>query len=52
MGQSDPNNDIPTSKSALCVYSMRAIRRAFRNGIKKCFAGEGMSGLDFNRPSM
>jgi plexin A len=50
VGQSDPYNDIPTSKSALCVYSMKAIRRAFRNGIKKCFSGEGSSGINFNRP--
>ena len=38
-------------QSALCVYSLKAIRRRFMSNIQKCFSGEGERGLDFISPS-
>lgn len=38
--------------SAVCVFSMKAIRRTFMENIKKCFNGQGERGLDFISPSM
>ena len=37
--------------SALCVYSLKAIRRKFMQNIKTCFTGMGNRGLDFISPS-
>ena len=54
--QSDPSeNDLsnrPSHKSALCVYSLKSIRRKFMHNIQKCFSGEGHRGLDFISPSL
>lgn len=41
----------PSDQSALCVYSLKAIRRKFMQNIKHCFSGNGMRGLDFISPS-
>ncbi|XP_049953527.1 plexin-A4 isoform X2 [Schistocerca serialis cubense] len=41
----------PADSSALCVYSLKAIRRKFMQNIKKCFSGSGSRGLDFISPS-
>jgi plexin A len=41
----------PSSNSALCVYSLKAIRRKFMQNIKTCFSGTGSRGLDFISPS-
>lgn len=50
--QSDlPSNDIPLPLSALCVYSLKAIRRKFMTNIQKCFSGLGHRGLDYVSPS-
>ncbi|KAG7201452.1 hypothetical protein KM043_004212 [Ampulex compressa] len=46
-----PNSDVPKPHSALCVYSLKAIRRKFMNNIQKCFSGEGQRGLEFISPS-
>jgi len=41
----------PNQYSALCVYSLKAIRRKFMQNIKSCFSGNGTRGLDFISPS-
>lgn len=41
----------PLKKSALCVYSLKAIRRKFVSNIQNCFDGHGQRGLDFISPS-
>ncbi|KAK4872260.1 hypothetical protein RN001_016384 [Aquatica leii] len=41
----------PSDLSALCVYSLKAIRRKFMLNIKTCFNGIGQRGLDFISPS-
>lgn len=49
---SDPQHpNQPTNHSALCVYSLKAIRRKFMQNIKQCFGGTGERGLDFISPS-
>ncbi|XP_022901683.1 plexin-A2 [Onthophagus taurus] len=46
-----PNPSRPMNSSALCVYSLKAIRRKFMQNIKNCFSGNGERGLDFISPS-
>ncbi|XP_034486883.1 plexin A3 [Drosophila innubila] len=46
------DSNIPTNNSALCIYSLKSIRRKFMQNIKFCFNGNGMRGLDFISPSM
>uniref|UniRef100_W4VRI5 Putative plexins functional semaphorin receptor n=1 Tax=Corethrella appendiculata TaxID=1370023 RepID=W4VRI5_9DIPT len=41
------SGDERTNKSALCVYSLKAIRRKFMQNIKACFNGNGLRGLDY-----
>lgn len=41
----------PASESALCVYSMKSVRRMFINNIQECFRGKGDRGLSFISPS-
>ncbi|CAL4110360.1 unnamed protein product [Meganyctiphanes norvegica] len=41
----------PAAKSALCVYSMKSVRRMFIQNIQNCFRGRGDRGLDFISPS-
>lgn len=51
----NPNISIEADRlynSAVCVFSMKAIRRTFMENIKKCFNGQGERGLDFLSPSM
>ena len=54
--KSDPTEgDItskPGKKSALCVYSLKSIRRKFMQNIQRCFTGVGSRGLDFISPSL
>jgi plexin A len=55
--QSDPAeggemSNRPAPRSALCVYSLKSIRRKFMHNIQKCFSGEGHRGLDFISPSL
>lgn len=45
------SNRPATNSSALCVYSLKAIRRKFMQNIKTCFSGVGNRGLDFISPS-
>ena len=45
------NSDVPKNHSALCVYSLKAIRRKFMTNIQKCFSGEGHRGLEYISPS-
>ncbi|XP_059062852.1 plexin A3-like [Achroia grisella] len=45
------NTYTPTDSSALCVYSLKTIRRKFMQNIKTCFSGNGSRGLDFISPS-
>jgi len=42
----------PSQRSALCVYSLKSIRRKFMSNIQRCFTGEGARGLDFISPSL
>lgn len=42
----------PAHRSALCVYSLKSIRRKFMTNIQKCFSGEGHRGLNFISPSL
>lgn len=50
--ESDPvQGNRPSDLSALCVYSLKAIRRKFMQNIKTCFNGIGQRGLDFISPS-
>lgn len=49
---SEGKADKPTNRSALCVYSLKAIRRKFMQNIKACFNGNGQRGLDFISPNM
>ena len=42
----------PGKDSALCVYSLKTIRRKFMNNIQRCFSGIGARGLDFISPSL
>ncbi|XP_068154229.1 plexin A3 isoform X1 [Drosophila tropicalis] len=46
------NSNVPSNNSALCIYSLKSIRRKFMQNIKSCFNGNGMRGLDFISPSM
>lgn len=41
----------PSDNSALCVYSLKSIRRKFMQNIKTCFSGTGSRGLDFISPT-
>uniref|UniRef100_T1H2W5 Sema domain-containing protein n=1 Tax=Megaselia scalaris TaxID=36166 RepID=T1H2W5_MEGSC len=41
-----------SGKTALCVYSLKSIRRKFMQNIKACFNGSGPRGLDFISPNM
>ncbi|XP_042873532.1 plexin A3-like isoform X1 [Penaeus japonicus] len=41
----------PADSSALCVYSMKSVRRMFINNIQECFRGKGDRGLNFISPS-
>ncbi|XP_025831162.1 plexin-A2-like [Agrilus planipennis] len=46
--ESDPSHsNQPSDLSALCVYSLKAIRRKFMQNIRNCFNGSGQRGLDF-----
>ncbi|KZC04128.1 Plexin-B [Dufourea novaeangliae] len=45
------SSDVPKPHSALCVYSLKSIRRKFMTNIQKCFSGEGHRGLDYVSPS-
>lgn len=47
----EPVSNRPLNKSALCIYSLKAIRRKFLRNIQKCFSGEGQRGLGFISPS-
>jgi plexin A len=42
----------PSKNSALCVYSLKSIRRKFMQNIQRCFTGMGARGLDFISPSL
>ncbi|XP_049284927.1 plexin-A2 isoform X3 [Anopheles funestus] len=45
--------DAPSAnKSALCVYSLKAIRKKFMHNIKMCYNGEGLRGLDYISQNM
>lgn len=37
----------PSKHSALCIYSLNAIKRKFIQNINNCFSGKGSRGLDF-----
>ncbi|KAK0168588.1 hypothetical protein PV327_002370, partial [Microctonus hyperodae] len=47
----DPNSQRPGNNSALCVYTLKSIRRKFMRNIQKCFSGDGQRGLEFISPS-
>lgn len=49
---SQANGKVSTNKTAMCVYSLRSIRRKFMQNIKACFNGDGSRGLDFISPTM
>lgn len=49
---SEGKDNVPTNRSALCVYSLKSIRRKFMQNIKTCFNGHGPRGLDFISPNM
>uniref|UniRef100_A0A0K2U8T1 Plexin A [Tribolium castaneum] n=1 Tax=Lepeophtheirus salmonis TaxID=72036 RepID=A0A0K2U8T1_LEPSM len=37
----------PSKNSALCLYSLKSVRRKFTQNIQRCFSGKGSKGLDF-----
>ena len=37
--------------SALCIYSLKSIEAMFTSNIRRCFNGEGTTGLNFIRPA-
>ncbi|XP_065576884.1 plexin-A4-like isoform X2 [Artemia franciscana] len=41
----DPSQ--PSENSALCVYSLKSIRKKYMENIQKCFSGHGLRGLEF-----
>lgn len=41
----------PAPSSALCVYTLKSIRRKFMQNIRTCFEGKANRGLDFISPS-
>ena len=45
------NSNKPTNRSALCVYSLKAIRQTFTQNIMECFQGKADRGLNFISPS-
>ena len=49
---SQSNANVTTNRTALCVYSLKSIRRKFMQNIKACFNGDGSRGLDFISSSM
>lgn len=49
---SEGKDSQPSNRSALCVYSLKSIRRKFMQNIKSCFNGHGLRGLDFISPNM
>lgn len=50
--QSEDGSNRPTSRSALCVYSLKFIRKRFMENIENCFKGEGKRGLDYITPNI
>ncbi|XP_054746803.1 plexin-A2 isoform X1 [Anastrepha obliqua] len=46
------NGNLSTDNSALCIYSLKSIRRKFMQNIKSCFNGVGSRGLGFISPNM
>ncbi|KAL1398190.1 hypothetical protein pipiens_002420 [Culex pipiens pipiens] len=44
---SESHDSKNANKSAMCVYSLKAIRRKFMQNIKSCFNGVGQRGLDY-----
>lgn len=49
---SEGKDNVPTNRSALCIYPLKTIRRKFMQNIKACFNGQGQRGLDFISPNM
>uniref|UniRef100_A0A1A9VAI8 Sema domain-containing protein n=1 Tax=Glossina austeni TaxID=7395 RepID=A0A1A9VAI8_GLOAU len=49
---SEGRGNVSTDNSAICIYSLKAIRRKFMQNIKSCFNGVGSRGLDFISPNM
>lgn len=49
---SEGKGNVPTNRSALCIYPLKGIRRKFMQNIKACFNGQGQRGLDFISPNM
>ncbi|XP_055858315.1 plexin-A4 isoform X1 [Episyrphus balteatus] len=49
---SEGKGNVSTDNSALCIYSLKSIRRKFMQNIKSCFNGNGARGLDFISPNM
>lgn len=41
----------PTSHSALCVYSLKSIRKKFMENIQNCFNGKGHRAVDYDSPN-
>lgn len=46
------NGNVTTNRTAMCIYSLKSIRRKFMQNIKACFNGDGSRGLDFISPNM
>lgn len=49
---SEGKGNVSTDNSAMCIYSLKSIRRKFMQNIKSCFNGNGARGLDFISPNM
>ena len=45
--QSEPNSKVPTSRSAICVYTLSDIRQNFIDNLKYCYNGQGDYGKQF-----
>lgn len=44
-------DNMPSNKSALCVYSIQTIQDSFEQNMEACHHGQGFTGLDFISPS-
>lgn len=44
---SEGNENIPSNKSAICIYSLKSIRKMFMKNIQSCYNGHGSKGLEY-----
>lgn len=49
---SESKDNIPTNRSALCIYPLESIRQKFMENIQSCFNGHGSKGFEYIRRSI